>query len=190
MAKAITAASADDQSVKLPDNVPTPQARPTPPKPQVARTQPAPAQPQTDPSKDKSLDDKIAALLNHEKPAGGGARRSDMTASLGADTSNGGETLTQSEMDALRAQIERCWSPPVGVADASDLKISVKMKLDRSGALQADPQVISGGGGTLGQIAVESAMRAVMRCAPYKLPPDKYQAWADVIVNFDPSQMF
>jgi colicin import membrane protein len=29
-----------------------------------------------------------------------------------------------------------------------------------------------------------------VRCSPYTLPADKYDAWADVIVNFDPSEMF
>lgn len=199
VAETIASANPDAASVKLPENVPTPEARPKPPKAETARTpdrqdtQKPPVQPsQRVASKDdKSLDDKIAALLNHEKSAGGGALRSDQTASLGGDTDSGGEKLTQSEMDALRAQIQRCWSPPVGVSDASDLKISIKMRLDPSGALESDPKVIAGGSdGMLGRVAAESAMRAVMRCAPYKLPPDKYAAWSDVIVNFDPSQMF
>jgi hypothetical protein len=201
VAQAIAADSPDAPSVKLPDKVPTPETRPEPPKPQVAQAQPDRQDSKTPPAKpapakvasqpDKSLDDQIAALLNHEKSAGGGARRSEQTASLGGDKDTGGNTLTQSEMDGLRAQIEKCWNPPVGVSDAKDLKISVKMKLDPSGALQADPQVIAGGGDSmLGRVAAESAMRAVMRCAPYKLPADKYQSWADVIVNFDPSQMF
>ena len=38
--------------------------------------------------------------------------------------------------------------------------------------------------------AADAARRAVMRCAPYNAPADKYEAWADVQFNFDPSQMF
>lgn len=200
VAETIAAESPNAETVKLPENVPSPEARPQPPKAQTARTpdrketQKPPAQPSTQAAAkdDKALTDQIAALLNHEKPSGGGAKHSsEQTASLGGDRDSGGEKLSQSEMDALRAQIQRCWNPPVGVSDATDLKISIKMKLDPSGAVEADPQVIAGGGdGMLGRIAAESAKRAVLRCAPYKLPADKYQAWADVIVNFDPSQMF
>jgi len=35
-----------------------------------------------------------------------------------------------------------------------------------------------------------SARRAVLRAQPYQLPKEKYDSWSDVIVNFDPSQMF
>lgn len=200
VAQAIASDSPDAPTVKLPDNVPAPQARPEPPKTQLAeatpdkktvKEPPAKPAPAKTAQEDKSLNDQIAALLNHEKSAGGGALRSDQTASLGGDTNTGGEKLSQSELDALRAQIQKCWNPPVGVSDAKNLKISIKMHLDPSGALEAEPQVVAGGGDDmLGRVAAESAMRAVMRCAPYKLPADKYQTWADVIVNFDPSQMF
>jgi len=37
----------------------------------------------------------------------------------------------------------------------------------------------------------ESALRGVRRCAPYSfMPPLKYEAWKDVIVDFDPRDMF
>jgi len=69
--------------------------------------------------------------------------------------------------------------------------VSVQFKLDRNGALDGSPQVIrGGGGGGVERAAAEAARRAVARCAPYNLPADKYDAWADVIVNFDPSEMF
>ena len=34
-----------------------------------------------------------------------------------------------------------------------------------------------------------SARRAVRGCAPYKLPADKYDTWADVVVNFSLKDM-
>ena len=37
--------------------------------------------------------------------------------------------------------------------------------------------------------ASESAIRAVKMCGPYKLPVEKYDAWNDVIVTFDPTKM-
>jgi colicin import membrane protein len=41
------------------------------------------------------------------------------------------------------------------------------------------------------QVASESAVRAIRKCAPFSfLPPAKYEAWKDVEVNFDPREMF
>ncbi len=53
------------------------------------------------------------------------------------------------------------------------------------------PEILSGGGSSMAErVASEAAVRAVRRCAPYNLPAEKYDTWAQVTVNFDPSQMF
>lgn len=199
----VTEAIALDQTatdaIKLPDQAPAPEAKPQPPKAQTAKTpdrkdaekpvQEAAAKPK---SQEKQFDaDEVAALLNKEKASGGGAKRSTQTASLGGDKATGGEKLSQSEMDALRGQVQRCWNIPAGAADAGNLRVSVKFKLDPTGALEGSPEIISGGGSAgVERAAAEAARRAVSRCSPYNLPADKYEAWADVIVNFDPSEMF
>jgi len=38
-------------------------------------------------------------------------------------------------------------------------------------------------------LLAESALRAVLnpRCQPFKLPPDRYEAWQVMELNFDPS---
>lgn len=191
---------AQDNAPKLPENVPTPQARPQPPQPQTAKTpdrKPVEDNKKTatnknTPSQEKDATaDEIAALLNREKAAGGGAKRSTDQASLGGKKTTGGSKLSQSEMDALRGQIQRCWNVPAGVADAQGLIVTVKMRLTENGEIEGAPVVTSGGTESgVGRVAAESAKRAVQRCAPYNLPRDKYDAWADVIVNFDPSDMF
>ena len=37
----------------------------------------------------------------------------------------------------------------------------------------------------------ESALRAVLnpRCQPFKLPPDRYEIWQTMELNFDPREM-
>ncbi|MEW9806118.1 hypothetical protein [Mesorhizobium marinum] len=195
----IAAAEVEAEAIELPTEAPAPQAKPKPPQAQTAKapdkkdsqkpTRDAAAKPKSD---EKEFDaDEVAALLNKEKASGGGAKRSKQTASLGGDKSTGGSKLTQSEMDALRGQVQRCWNIPAGAADAGNLRVSVKFKLDRTGAIEGSPEII-GGGGSAGveRAAAEAARRAVSRCAPYTLPAEKYEAWADVIVNFDPSEMF
>ena len=38
--------------------------------------------------------------------------------------------------------------------------------------------------------AADSAVRAVYQCQPYELPAEKYAVWRDMILNFDPRQMY
>ena len=92
------------EALKLPDSAPAPQAKPQPPKAQTAKApdrkdaekpvKEAAAKPKSD---EKEFDaDEVAALLNKEKPSGGGAKRSTEQASLGGDKSTGGSKLSQS----------------------------------------------------------------------------------------------
>lgn len=183
----------------LPEVAPRPQSRPQQPQAQTAQTPdrretetpPAPRETARQRSEDSQFDeDQIAALLDQRAPSGGGAARSDDQAALGGRQTTGAR-LSQSEIDALKGQIQRCWNVPAGAADAQDLKVSVRMRLDPSGAIDGAPDIIAGGGGAgVERIAAEAARRAVLRCAPYNLPADKYDAWADVIVHFDPRDMF
>ncbi|MFU0505036.1 hypothetical protein [Pseudaminobacter sp. NGMCC 1.201702] len=200
VAETIAAEQPEAESVELPNSAPSPAARPQPPQAQTAKAperkeaekQPVKEAATKPKSTEKSFNaDEVAALLNKEKASGGGAKRSTEQAALGGDKSTGGSKLSQSEMDALRGQVQRCWNIPAGALDGDTLKVSVKFKLDPSGALEGSPEIISGGGSSgVERAAAEAARRAVARCAPYNLPADKYDAWADVIVNFDPSEMF
>jgi len=184
----------------LPDTAPRPEARPRPPQPvkEAERKEPEkPQRPVTQPAQktaektdDNVLDD-VAALLNKEKASGGGAKRSNEQAALGGERKTTGEKLSQSEMDALRQRLGSCWSIPAGAEDGDALRVSVRFRLDRSGNLEGRPEVVAGGSSSgAGRIAAESAVRAVQKCEPFNLPADKYETWAEVIVNFDPSDMF
>ncbi len=199
VAEAIVSDQAEAEAVKLPENAPAPESKPKPPQAQTAKTperkqedkqtQQAAAKPK---SEEKEFNaDEVAALLNKEKPSGGGAKRSTEQAALGGKKDTGGSKLSQSEMDALRGQIQRCWNVPAGAMDGGSLKVSVQFKLNQTGEIEGRPEIISGGGSAgIERAAAESARRAVIQCSPYNLPADKYEAWADVIVNFDPSEMF
>ncbi|MCC2112278.1 MAG: cell envelope integrity protein TolA [Hyphomicrobiales bacterium] len=173
-------------------DLPTPPSKPTPPKrTEAPRPEPAtptnPAQPA--PPTDKKFDaDQVAALLNKVEPSGGGTKSSPKPASLGSPTGRA-EKMTQGELDALRGQIARCWSPPVGAIGAEALVVSIQMELNEDGSLAGSPRVLNSDSDPSFRAAADSAIRAVRRCAPYTLPPEKYAAWRDVKVNFDPRQM-
>jgi hypothetical protein len=90
----------------------------------------------------------------------------------------------------LKAQLMSCWNVPVGVSEAKDLVVTVRFSLGRDGSLSGEPMVVNHGRNALFQVAAESALRAVRRCQPFRLPASKYEAWQEVEVNFDPNEMF
>ncbi|EJJ24710.1 hypothetical protein [Rhizobium sp. CF142] len=201
----------------LPDKVPTPVVKPQvkPPEqkpaekpPEKTPDQPKAAEKPTDKKKDdqkrevaKSASsmksdfnaDEISALLNKTDPSAGGAKRSTQEASLGAKKSTGGSKLSQSEENALQGLIEGNWLITPGMEGLSGMVIRVHMKLDKDGNIIGQPEVESSGGSSSDSTrrALESgAYRAVMKSAPFSmLPKDKYDAWNEVELNFDPSSM-
>jgi outer membrane biosynthesis protein TonB len=188
VAEAITeAAPAEPQFAALPSAGPVPEKRPEP-----VKAAAKPDSQENASSKESDFNaDQVAALLNKQDAAGGGAKRSTETASLGGERTTRGNTLSQSEMDALRGQIQKYWNIIPGMADGGDVRVTVKMRLDPAGNIIGEPDVSASGGsaGTRGTLS-GSARRAVLRAQPYQLPKEKYDSWAEVIVNFDPSQMF
>ncbi len=174
--------AAAPERVVLPDTLPVPTARPS-------RSQ-VPLQESRNQEEPRPIDE-VASLLNRDRGSGGGAASNEQTASVGARRTTGGTTLTQSEMDALRGQIQSCWNVPSGVTDADQLRVSIRFNLDRNGRVEGRPAVIDSSGN---RAADDSAMRAIMICNNrfdgFNLPQDKYEAWQQVVVNFDPSEMF
>ncbi|MEQ8306312.1 MAG: hypothetical protein RIA09_07105 [Hoeflea sp.] len=185
VAEAITqAAPAEPEFAALPSAGPVPEARPAPPKPAAAQETASTKQ------SDFNADD-VSALLNKQEAAGGGARRSTETAALGGSRTTRGNTLSLSEMDALRGQIQRNWNIIPGMADGGDVRVTVTMRLDQAGNIIGQPDVsASGGSDSVRRTLAGSARRAVLKSQPFQLPAEKYDSWAEVIVNFDPSQMF
>ena len=182
-----------EEMVQLPQQVAKPEAKPTPPA-QTAKTperkepeKPKQTKTAAKPSKEKGIADEVAELLNSQKPAAGGAKRSSDQASLGANKATGGSKLSQSEMDALRGIIENNWNKPVGAEQYPDMKVVVKFKLTQSGEIDGTPEVTGSGGdpGLLNAIK-SSALRAVMRSVPFNLPQDRYDAWGSVELTFYP----
>lgn len=139
--------------------------------------------------------DNIAALLNKAPDAGRRvpAVAQEKTAekkpvqglAQGRD-----QKMTFSEIDALRARISECWNPPVGGLGAGALKVKLRLQLSRDGTLASRPEVMNRGSSPFFEAAADSAVRAVMLCQPYTLPQPKFALWRDMILNFDPKEMF
>jgi outer membrane biosynthesis protein TonB len=148
--------------------VPTPPHRPDPPRPQ-AKYDPVRIAALLD-KRDAQRETSLGEFINH-------------TPTLGTPK-GAAPTLSQNEIDALRAQIRRCWNPPAGAANAQDLRVEMNVKLRIDGSLAAQPVLLERGTTPYFQVFAESALRAVERCQPYSLPAAKYEVWKDIDLGF------
>ena len=95
---------------------------------------------------------------------------------------------------AIRAQVAPCWNPPIGGADVRKMTVVLRADFGRDGAVIGVPSKVSQTGATAANAAyakafADTAVRAVLRCSPLKLPPKLYDLWKSVEINFDPDQM-
>ncbi len=132
-----------------------------------------------------------------EKPATAAASLEEQVArALGSGASAQRDTaapVTQGELDAVRRQIERCWSLPASAKDADNVVVSIRVQMNADGTPRSAQ--VDGAGAASGnpfyRVAAESALRAVLnpRCHPFKLPPDKYERWRTMTLVFNPKEM-
>ena len=190
----------EDQAPALePEPTPTPPPPPEkkiqPPQPRYAmlptpRVKPKPEKPKEefDINKITGVIDKMAKEPDQPRKQAPEAKAQAARSTQGA----GAQTaMTMSELDALRAQLSKCWNVPVGAPDPSALVFRVKMFLNEDGTVASAPQLLDQGrmGDPYFRAAAESALRAVKICEPYNLPPEKYTTWAEITIEFDPRKM-
>ncbi|WP_112664220.1 hypothetical protein [Microvirga flavescens] len=83
----------------------------------------------------------------------------------------------------LREQVSRCYVPLVQARGAESAKI--EMRLNPDGSLAGPPKVLST---PADSAAARAAVRAVERCAPFKIPAafaNHYSTWKVVQIIFD-----
>ena len=185
---------------------PEPEPAPVEPEPEPEPvTEPEPPAPEPEPEpepKEEELD--LAALSQlidkeRERQAQPSAAPSETTveadqarAAVGA-----GDRLTASDEAKMRAAVERCWnaSAIIGAPEPEKLVVVLDIDLNRDGSLRGAPRVanalqINLSGNRFWKVAEQTAVRAVVSCAPYDfLPQDRYESWKEFTLNFDPSQM-
>jgi outer membrane biosynthesis protein TonB len=191
-----TASLADAKPDKPKDEKPKPDTKDAAKKPEPKKTaeaKPKPAKPA--PKKHDFNADRIAALLNKIPDAADEAK--PVVPDDGAPPkkvkgqSNGTEmSMSVNEIDALRARIADCWTPPPGGLGADRIVIKLRLKLNEDGTLVGYPTIANSDSSPFFQAAADSAVRAVYQCQPYQLPSAKYALWRDMILNFDPSDMY
>jgi hypothetical protein len=105
----------------------------------------------------------------------------------------GGVTLTGDLEAALRAQIKECWAEPADMSNPGRLLVVVSIDLSIDGRLMRNPVLVTpssrAGADPSLLVAIDNALRATRQCAPYNLPPDRYESWKQVKFSFDPKRM-
>jgi colicin import membrane protein len=136
--------------------------------------------------------DKIAALLDKRDAQRNAATGVEANATPSLGTSSGmAAQLSQSEIDALRARLMALWNPPVGMQDADQSQVTIRIKFRRDGTLATGPLVLTSGSGAQFNAMRDSAVRAVFVGQPYSmLRPEHYDMWKEIDFTFDTKQMF
>ena len=159
------------------------------PKPEAKATPPQPPKPKQERTFDQS---KIAALLDKRDPTRQAVTGSALNSSASLGTTRGtAATLSQSELDAMRARLTQLWNVQAGTEQPEELIVDIRVRLTPDRRLAAPPEVVSHGSSPRYQAAADAAKRAVLQGQPYDmLRSETYEQWKDMIVTFDPRQMF
>ena len=99
-----------------------------------------------------------------------------------------GAIITAGEISNMRSQIEMCWNPPVGVRGAASQRVQVKIALNKDGTI-SNVEPITRDSNGYREVAINAAVRAVLSCAPYEFPSEKYELWKEIKFTFDPRNM-
>jgi hypothetical protein len=185
------------------ESSPRPRARPEQVAEAPAPTPEAELAPELEPEQEPEPEPEVAATDTATEDAIAAAAAAAVAETLAAEsetTSEPGGTglaasgppLTSGEKDAFRVAVQGCWVIDPG-SETSRVTVSVSFQLDQSGKVAGPIELVSASGGsdTAIERAFEAARRAILRCQRdgFPLPPEKYETWRDVTLNFRPDGM-
>lgn len=157
---------------------PAPQPRPQPPRPTA---KPAPAPPQQKAAAARPTG-RLSGLLN-----GIGERQTQSKATT-PPAAKAGPQVQASLGAEVRRQLKPHWRAPTG-ADVELLRTQLTVTLSRSGAVVSIDDISTSGQTASNRSQVklhqEQAVRAVRLAAPFRLPPEYYDAWKVIRPTFD-----
>ncbi|PST61918.1 hypothetical protein C9E91_15095 [Rhizobium sp. SEMIA4064] len=102
--------------------------------------------------------------------------------------------LGRAAEDSICEKVAENWNLVPGLPGIKNVHVRVRLRLDRTGQIVGEPYLTTRGGPKQTQIAAAaSALRAVLRAAPFKNLPqtqfDNETSSVEVILNFTPSDM-
>jgi hypothetical protein len=104
------------------------------------------------------------------------------------------DKMSAGELDALVRQLGGCWNIPAGARDAQNLNVEVRIQVNPDRTVRS-MQVVDQArynSDTFFRAAADAAFRALRSpaCTPLALPPDKAAVWKDIVIGFNPKDMF
>jgi hypothetical protein len=120
------------------------------------------------------------STTSHESP-------SPVTTQPTAAVADSPAALSKYEIESLRQQIPACWYFDSDTHFADDPIVEVHVELLPNGTVQSAEVVDKARMASDADYrsAAQAALRAVLRCSPYKLPEDKYQDWKSIVFTFN-----
>jgi outer membrane biosynthesis protein TonB len=146
-----------------------------PPKPQAqAAVTPQPQKP-----KERTFDQsKIAALLDKRDPAHQATTGDTLNSNAALGLAKGKSADNSATWGTMfQSQVERCWKKPYGGIESQNPEAAFTIRLKRDGRLEGMPVPEGSPATPYLRVYQESALRAIIECQPYNLPPDYFDEW-------------
>ena len=145
------------------------------PKPQAQAAAPQPPKPKTERAFDQT---KIAALLDKRDPTRQAVTGAELNSNAALGLAHGKAADNSATWGSMfKEQVERCWKKPYGGIESQNPEVAFEIKLKRDGTLEGSPVPEGTPGTPYLRVYQESALRAILDCQPYRLPPELYDEW-------------
>lgn len=188
----------EKSSEKIAEKKPTPlEPKPEPKKPEKKpKPKDEPKKQQDTKKTQESFDSLLKDLTPNEEPT---EEQPEVSTTDGhpepaPNISKFASVMSMTDMDALRAQLAQCWSIPAGARDSQDLNVDVRVTVNQARVVTSAEIVDMGRyhSDTFFRAAADSVLRAINSpdCTPLNLPPEKYDQWHEMTINFNPREMF
>lgn len=92
--------------------------------------------------------------------------------------------------DAIQSRIEQNWILPIGEQAAENAIVRLRIELRRDGYLLRPPTVMDPPYSPVQQAMADAAVRAAESGQPYSIPPQQYEQCRDMILRFNPRDMY
>ncbi|XIA66361.1 cell envelope integrity protein TolA [Bradyrhizobium sp. TZ2] len=154
-----------------------------PPKPVQAAKPPEPPKPKVERTFDQS---KIAALLDKRDPSRQATTGETLNSNAALGLAKGAAANNSATWGSMfKEQVLRCWKKPYGGLEAARFEVEFNIKLKKDGSLEAMPVAVTSPSTPYQRVFLESGLRAIIECAPYRLPPAFFAEWQTFIPVFD-----
>jgi outer membrane biosynthesis protein TonB len=153
-----------------------------PPKPVQAAKPPEPPKPRI---VERHFDQsQIAALLDKRDPSRQAVTGDTLNSNAALGLAKGAAADNSATWGAMfKQQVTRCWKKPYGGIEQQKSEAVFGIRLKRDGTLEGMPVPIGTPATPYLRVYQESALRAIIECQPYKLPPAFFEEWK----NFEPA---